>query len=329
MSAWLNIRARRVRMARYSLYLMAVLSVLINVIDTLVGMAGDYRLELLILPILAAVLYLTRYHPLRSLPSLVAVAIILVHLLVYLVASPMTTLTLMLFISAPLLFFFLSNIYIGGFFAVAVLVFFVTLTGNSGLWHEHSAELIQAIVIYTVLVLTAALYERDWLTVESRLQLSTELDFLTQVYNRQGLMRMLHRSMANALRHRRTLAVVLFQVKEYESLQERFGRHRGEHMLLEMTRLLNRHIRAGDCLGRWGDHSFMILAPDTDVSGASRFADKLRRLLHSYYFEEIGHIRVDIGVVTPGNDSMESMLEKAQRAVDMAANQGDIHVIEP
>jgi diguanylate cyclase (GGDEF)-like protein len=332
MSDWFLIRTRRVRVATYFLYLLAALAVVINVADFVIGLEGDYRLELLLLPLVPATLFLSNYYHLHYLTNLVAAIVVFIYIAYYLLAGSMEPFAVMLFITAPMVFFFLTNLYVGLFLsAVLLIVYWVdsaVLSGGAGF--QNSSLFIQGLSVYLVVTLLAWLYERDWLGIESRLLVNSDIDFLTQVHNRRGLKRMLQKSMADALRHRQELAVMMFEIDDFEELNSRHGRYMCDQLLIELAGLVGRHVRAGDCFGRWDAQRFMILAPYTDLKGAEKFAGKLHRLVKSYYFENIGHIRASLGVVALRHDNMEAFLEKLEAALKQARQQGDtVHVIEP
>jgi diguanylate cyclase (GGDEF)-like protein len=332
MSDWLLIRARRVKIAEFVLYLLLVMAVALFITDLLVGLPGDYRLGLLMLPLVPAVIFLSRYYDLSYIPNLAAIAIVFAYVIYHVFAEPAAPFTVVLFVIAPMVFFFLTNLHIGTLLSVLLLLIhaasFALASAGDGV---VGLELfIQGLAAYIVASVLAWLYERDWLAIEARLLVNSDIDFLTQVHNRRGLIRMLQKSMADALRYRHELAVIMFDVDEFEQLIERHGRHASDQLLIELAGLIGRHVRAGDSLGRWNAERFMLLAPNTGLVGANQFAEKLRRLMKSYYFEGIGHITASLGVVVLEHDSLDGLLEKVEQAVNQAKRHGNaVHVMEP
>jgi len=332
MSDWLLIRTRRVKVATYLLYSLVALALVINGIDLAVGLPGDYRLLLLALPLVPAVLFMARYYNLNFLPNLATAGVALAGLAYAVVDAPLAPSTLIMFAVTPMVFVFLTNLHLGILTSLLLLLVYVfSLLFGPGLPPgAERALLVQGVSTYIVVALLAWLYERDWLSIEARLLVNSDIDFLTQVHNRRGLTRMLQKEMADALRHRRELAVIMFELDGCERMPAEFGEHACEQMLIELAGLVGRHIRAGDSLGRWDTRRFMLLAPNTGLAGAARFADKLRHLLKSYYFEGIGHIAASFGVVMLEHDSMAELLEHVEQALARASDKGDsVHVMEP
>jgi len=332
MSDWLLIRARRVKVATHVLYLLVALAVVINVIDMTLGVPGDYRLMLLALPLVPAILFLARYYNLHFLPNFAVVGVAFAGLVYAAMADPLAPATLLLFVASPMVFLFLTNLRAGSLLSLLVLLLYgLALVLTPG-WQGsgETALLVQGLSIYILVALLAWLYERDWLAIESRLLVNSDIDFLTQIHNRRGLTRMLQKDMADAMRYRHELAVIMFELDGYEQLSTEYGQQACDQMLIELAGLVARHIRAGDTLGRWESHRFMLLAPNTGLAGASRFAEKLRHLLKSYYFEGIGHIAASFGVVMLEHDSMADLLEHAEQALVQARDKGDsVYVLEP
>lgn len=332
MSDWLLIRTRRVKVATHILYLLVVLALVINAIDLVVGMSGDYRLLLLSLPLVPAILFLTRYYNLYFLPSFTAIIVVFIGVAYAVVEYPLAASTLIVFAVAPMVFMFLANLHIGIISSVMLLLVYVFALAFGPGWHQNGELLllVQGLSTYIVVALLAWLYERDWLAIEARLLVNSDIDFLTQVHNRRGLTRMLQKEMADAMRHRSELAVIMFELDDCENMPAEYGQHACEQMLIELAGLVGRHVRAGDSLGRWDTKRFMLLAPKTDLAGAARFAEKLRHLLKSYYFEGIGHIAASFGVVMLEHDSMADLLENVEQALARASDKGDnVHVMEP
>ena len=331
MSDWLLIRTSRVKVAEFFLYLLLVLAVVLLIADLIFGFPEDYRLGLLMLPLVPAIAFLSRYYGLSYLPNLTAVAIVFGYVLSQVFGAPVMPLTVVLFAIAPMPFFFLSNLHIGSVLSVLlmsiyVVVFALTPAGEGPV---GLALFLQGQAAYVAVAVLAWLYEHDWLAIEARLLMNSDIDFLTQVHNRRGLTRMLQKAMADALRYRHELAVIMFDVDGFAQLKERHGRQAGDRVLIELAGLIGRHVRSGDTLGRWNNERFMLLAPSPDLAGSRQFAEKLRRLLKSYYFEDVGHISASLGVVLLEHDSLNGLLEKLEQSLEQAKQHGDeVHVME-
>ena len=332
MSAWLSIHPRRANVAELFLYLLVAIAVTLFIADIVFELPGDSRLGLLLLPLVPAVVFISRYYGLSYLSNLTAVIIVFGYILSHVIGEPAAPLTVVLFVIAPMPFLFLTNLHIGSALSLLLMliygvVYAVTPAGDGAVGLDLYIEGLAAYIAVAVLVW---LYEHNWLVLEVRLLENSDIDFLTQVHNRRGLSRMLQKAMADAMRYRHELAVILFEVDGHARLYERHGRQVGDQLMVELAGLIGRHVRAGDSVGRWDTVRFMLLVPNTDLAGARQFAEKLRRLLNSYYFEGVGHISASFGVVRMEHDSLNGLLEKVEQALLEARQHGDaVYVMEP
>jgi len=72
-------------------------------------------------------------------------------------------------------------------------------------------------------------------------------------------------------------SVALLDVDRFKAVNDTEGHAAGDQLLRELALFLAAHIRAGDHLARFGGEEFLIVLPDTPVSGAALLLDRLRR----------------------------------------------------
>jgi diguanylate cyclase (GGDEF)-like protein len=104
-------------------------------------------------------------------------------------------------------------------------------------------------------------------------------DPLTGLPNRRAVQDGLKRMAAQALRSGRPLAAIALDLDRFKDINDRFGHEAGDTVLAHVGALLSTSVRAGDLVGRLGGEEFIILAPDTDATGAATLAENLRAAL--------------------------------------------------
>ena len=114
-------------------------------------------------------------------------------------------------------------------------------------------------------------------------------DSLTGLPNKRASEDTFKRMIAQAHRSVATLAVMMLDLDHFKRINDRFGHGKGDEVLAAVGAAIQECLRDSDFAGRFGGEEFLILLPDTDVEGASRFAERLR--------EAIGSITV-VGVET-------------------------------
>lgn len=95
------------------------------------------------------------------------------------------------------------------------------------------------------------------------------IDPETQVYSQAGILRRIREVAAAAERHGRPVACIMFDVNSS-------GADRAEQFFAEIAAALNKLTRRSDIIGRIGRSQFIIVAPDTEGSGAETIAERLR-----------------------------------------------------
>jgi diguanylate cyclase (GGDEF)-like protein len=107
------------------------------------------------------------------------------------------------------------------------------------------------------------------------------VDGLTGLANRRHLDQELASVLARAERAGGTAALILADLDDFKAVNDRHGHACGDLVLREFATLMHEVVREGDTAGRWGGEEFALLLPDTDVEGAERVAERLRRGLES------------------------------------------------
>jgi len=148
------------------------------------------------------------------------------------------------------------------------------------------------------------------------------IDSLTGLANRRAVEEILAAEIARAARFRHDLAVVLLDLDRFKEINDSFGHAAGDAMLREVSRLLLSLARQGDTVGRWGGEEFVVVLPETDLAGAQRFAERLRRTIESHAVGEM-KTSTSCGVATMlTQDSVEELLGAADKALYQAKSNG-------
>ncbi|HSJ13298.1 MAG TPA: response regulator [Longimicrobiales bacterium] len=101
------------------------------------------------------------------------------------------------------------------------------------------------------------------------------LDAATGFYNAQGLLRRIAEVAAGAGRRRAPLACVVIS-SEAEAAAPRADAASVSHSMAERLRAAG---RASDTIGRLSENEFVVLAPDTDSTGAAGLARRLKQVI--------------------------------------------------
>lgn len=148
-------------------------------------------------------------------------------------------------------------------------------------------------------------------------------DPLTGIYNRRHIEQSLEREMERCRRYELPLALVIFDIDDFKSLNDAHGHDAGDSVLVEMARLTSQQLRASDHFGRWGGEEFLLVAPETSCERAQQLADRLRSIFEESEFGAVGIISASFGVASfQRGDSGTTLVKRADMALYRAKTRG-------
>lgn len=101
-------------------------------------------------------------------------------------------------------------------------------------------------------------------------------DGLTEIYNKRKYEEEAQRELSRALRHRRPLSLIIFDLDEFKQINDTYGHLCGDFVLKQVASMARDLVRPEQVLARVGGDEFVILAPETPLAGAEALAAKLR-----------------------------------------------------
>jgi diguanylate cyclase (GGDEF)-like protein len=153
------------------------------------------------------------------------------------------------------------------------------------------------------------------------------IDGLTALANRRHFEDQLAAERARVERFGGPLAVVIADLDDFKDVNDRFGHPAGDVVLREFARTLEEGIRDIDLAARWGGEEFVLLLPGTDLDGAARVAERIRRALAQRIVlsadgEPIA-VTASFGVAAyPGGAAADQLLAAADAALYEAKRSG-------
>lgn len=121
-------------------------------------------------------------------------------------------------------------------------------------------------------------------------------DALTGVPNRRSFDIALERECRRAKRARKSVAVIIVDVDQFKSYNDRYGHQAGDECLRRVARAMSEVVqRPGDLLARYGGEEFAVVLPETDRAGATLVAENIRRAVEAQAIPHTGSVN---GLVT-------------------------------
>ncbi len=172
----------------------------------------------------------------------------------------------------------------------------------------------------TVEVLIAGLLQplRNALTYREAVNASAR-DPLTGVNNRGRFREVMDREVELSRRHGAPLSLIMLDVDRFKSINDTHGHVVGDIALKSIASCTLSCIRDSDILFRYGGEEFCIALANTNLTGARKLAERIRRALEILVVRASGtrlHVTASFGVATLAKeDDVAHLVEKADHSL--------------
>jgi two-component system chemotaxis family response regulator WspR len=167
------------------------------------------------------------------------------------------------------------------------------------------------------------------------LQRIAAIDSLTGIANRRRFDEVMRIEWQRGQRSRTTLTLLMCDIDNFKMYNDRFGHLAGDLCLKRAAAVMTGHLkRPADLAARFGGEEFAIVLPDTKLEGGVLFANACRTHLEQLAIENpqapgrIVTMSVGVASVVPAkNETIENLIERADRALYRAKDQGRNRVV--
>ncbi len=207
-------------------------------------------------------------------------------------------------------------------------VFFLRTTAEAAPLNDRDTRFASQVIQAAVAALERAYDLETAVMGQEQMRRLAETDPLTEAFNRRALVEKLAQEMDRAKRYDTILACLMIDIDNFKNVNDTHGHLIGDRILRQMANLLRREQRAVDIVARYGGEEFVILLPETGVTGARIFAERILRRVAGNEFGEPGHpvhLTTSIGVATYPDeriDDGDGMLRLADENLYKAKNDG-------
>jgi diguanylate cyclase (GGDEF)-like protein len=161
----------------------------------------------------------------------------------------------------------------------------------------------------------------------------TIIDALTQIHNQRSLHDFLERELIRSARHGRPLALIMFDIDIFKSINDQFGHLAGDFALRELAGRVRGLVRREELFARYGGDEFAAVLVETTPTAAIDVAERMRTTIekHDFTFDnQTFHLTVSVGVVsTTGDETLttKEMIRLADEKLYQAKSGGRNRVI--
>jgi len=152
-------------------------------------------------------------------------------------------------------------------------------------------------------------------------------DALTGCFNRRHALEVIDGELRRARRSQMPLSMVMLDLDHFKRINDQYGHLAGDAVLAAVGSRMKAVLRGSDMKCRYGGEEFVLLLPDTPLSGARRVAETLRAELENHpvtFNEDRIRVTASFGVtaITPGEVDPLVIMARADAALYLAKQEG-------
>lgn len=157
-----------------------------------------------------------------------------------------------------------------------------------------------------------------------------ETDALTGLYNQRYFHETLRREVLRAQRYERALALIVFDVDDFKSINDKVGHLAGDRVLAQAADRLREAVRSVDVAARIGGDEFAVILPESSADDTDQL---YRRVQSSMRGTSLGpaedRLRLSAGIAElQHGDTAAGLFERADgalyRAKDLGKDRADV-----
>ncbi len=157
-----------------------------------------------------------------------------------------------------------------------------------------------------------------------RLKKHCRIDPLTGINNRLFMEEYLTEELNRSDRYNSSFSLIIIDIDHFKSINDTYGHQAGDTVIRKIASILKNNIRKCDQAFRYGGEEFLIALPETDLAGAEKTADKIRKIVERELFDGVDRtVTVSMGISEKGDDNdVATLINVADKALYEAKRGG-------
>lgn len=190
------------------------------------------------------------------------------------------------------------------------------------------------IVIFTILSIYLVFVREktrlQMLELKVKLEDSALKDPLTGLYNRRYLFDILPLRISLFGRYGDKTSILLIDIDHFKKVNDQLGHSVGDRVLKSFAMVIRDGIRETDTAYRYGGEEFLIVLNDTERDQAGLMAERMRKSIENYNFEEVPWtVTISIGIAEVRlGDNDDHLIERADNNLYEAKKTGRNKVVK-
>ena len=114
-----------------------------------------------------------------------------------------------------------------------------------------------------------------------QLTIQATTDQLTGIRNRRSIYEKLDSLIQSSKDNSSNFGIILLDIDFFKSVNDTFGHHAGDMVLIEAAERFSQNIRSNDFIGRQGGEEFLALIDDIEINEITQIAERVRKSIES------------------------------------------------
>ncbi len=181
--------------------------------------------------------------------------------------------------------------------------------------------------------------ESDLIEKNNRLKRLSNMDGLTQIFNRRYFDEMLEEEWEKAIQNKTPLALIMFDIDYFKFYNDTYGHQQGDECIKEIANVGKTVLnKPHDLIARYGGEEFAVILPITCKKGALKVAESIRKSVQVLAIPHVNSkvkpivtVSVGVAVVRPTEDKNHlQLVVDADEALYTAKKNGrnQVHLYE-
>jgi two-component system cell cycle response regulator len=165
--------------------------------------------------------------------------------------------------------------------------------------------------------------------LQKQLKEQADCDGLTGLWNRKRMFNLLEKEINRSKREKQSLATIMIDVDNFKNINDTYGHHIGDAVLLEVSARFKKNVRNYDEICRYGGDELFIILPNCNTDMTWRIAERLRRSISEKKMQtDLGFLKVTISLGGVSSDVLfsdlipETLVIESDESLLKAKNKG-------
>ncbi len=165
--------------------------------------------------------------------------------------------------------------------------------------------------------------------IKARLDRLANRDRLTKLYNRRHFDEELKKEFERSARYDYSISLFMIDIDDFKKINDTYGHQKGDLVLSAVSAIISENTRLNDIVARYGGEEIVVVIPEMSSDNSMNIAEKIRNRIEKLIPARTGiNVTVSIGGASnKKNDTTESLIKKADRALYEAKKRGKNRVV--